>query len=268
MFSNQTPNYGLPQYEQNDTLNVLSDLNGAMETIDSTMKTNELAAASAQSKADGADTKANNNAAAITDLQTAQGADRTDINTLTGAINTINSLIGNGEPTTEDKTLIGAINELDGKVSQIEDADGTYTIKSFNTRAALSGISGASTFADLSTAILDKIHELTENMAANERLVIEMLLVTGAGSLKAAEVYHYLPGVARPNGITFERNACGSTQMVLYAWQASETAPRWQWARITLTDGALTAGNWEASETLTSHGISAASLQYSIYQQI
>lgn len=112
MFSNQTPNYGLPQYEQNDTLNVLSDFNGAMETIDSTMKTNELAAASAQSKADGADTKANNNATAIGDLQTAQGADRTDINTLTGAVNTINSLIGNGTPTTTDKTLIGAINEL------------------------------------------------------------------------------------------------------------------------------------------------------------
>lgn len=112
MFSNQTPNYGLPQYKQNDTLNVLSDFNGAMETIDSTMKTNELAAASAQSKADGADTKANNNATAIGDLQTAQGADRTDINTLTGAVNTINSLIGNGEPTTTDKTLIGAINEL------------------------------------------------------------------------------------------------------------------------------------------------------------
>lgn len=113
MFSNQTPNYGLPQYEQNDTLNVLTDFNGAMEAIDSTMKTNELAAASAQSKADGADTKANNNATAIGDLQTAQGADRTDINTLTGAVNTINSLIGNGEPTTTDKTIIGAINELD-----------------------------------------------------------------------------------------------------------------------------------------------------------
>ena len=47
----------------------------------------------------------------------------------TGSINTINSLIGNGEPTTEDKTIIGAINEIYAEIgggTGVAAADVTY----------------------------------------------------------------------------------------------------------------------------------------------
>lgn len=184
MFSNQTPNYGLPQYEQNDTLNVLSDFNGAMETIDSTMKTNELAAASAQSKADGADTKANNNATAIGDLQTAQGADRTDINTLTGAVNTINSLIGNGEPTTTDKTLIGAINEINSDVSAIDTKLTNHGVLINSSNIATVTADGVKTMATLLGEL--KAAFDAEIALHSDRLYIPTtLFITGYGVLDA-----------------------------------------------------------------------------------
>lgn len=186
MFSNQTPNYGLPQYAQNDTLNVLTDLNGAMETIDSTMKTNELAAASAQSKADGADTKANNNATAITDLQTAHGADRTDINTLTGAVNTINSLIGNGEPTTTDKTLIGAINELVTKLTAKEAFIGVY-----HKDVTADGIK---TYSQLITDLVNLINADIAAMPVDEKLMNTTFEVFGIGFFQNSDANYFTTG--------------------------------------------------------------------------
>lgn len=73
----------------------------------------------AQATADGAQTTAGTATADIATINASLSTITSNITSLTttvngntGSINTINSLIGNGQPTTEDKTLIGAINEI------------------------------------------------------------------------------------------------------------------------------------------------------------
>lgn len=114
--TNKTTNYELSQFLGSDKPAWLVDYNGDMQKIDTQMKANAEAAAAAQTKANTADGKADANATAIQTLDgEINGASglASDVATLAGGLNTVTSLIGNGEPTTTDKTLIGAINELD-----------------------------------------------------------------------------------------------------------------------------------------------------------
>lgn len=116
---NRTVNYDLCQYEADDKTSYLVNYNNDMLKIDTAIKGVDDAADAAQAKADTADGKADNNAQSISTLNTqingAQGL-AADVSALEGSVNTINSLIGNGEPTTQDKTIIGAINELAAEI--------------------------------------------------------------------------------------------------------------------------------------------------------
>lgn len=110
--TNSTPNYELPVFLATDKPAWLTDWNGAMNAIDTAIHT-------AQSTADGAQTTAGTAVADIATINASLSTITSNITSLTttvngntGSINTINSLIGNGQPTTEDKTIIGAINEI------------------------------------------------------------------------------------------------------------------------------------------------------------
>lgn len=124
--TNSTLNYELPQFIATDKPAWLVDFNGAMSTIDTAIK-------EAKTAGDNAQTTANTNAANITTLDgtvtsqgTAIGVLTSDVAGNTGSINTINSLIGNGQPTTTDKTIIGAINEINAKVGDVEADDVSF----------------------------------------------------------------------------------------------------------------------------------------------
>ena len=110
--TNHTANYELSQYIGSDEPKYLTDYNGDMSKIDTAIK-------GVDTKAETANTGVATNASAISALDTAVGSLQTQVATVagvangnTGSINTINSLLGNGQPTTEDKTIIGAINEI------------------------------------------------------------------------------------------------------------------------------------------------------------
>lgn len=110
--TNKTTNLELSQFIGSDKPTWLVDYNGDMSKIDSGVGT-------VKAQADATDLTVAAHGTAITNLQTTTGEQgtaltglRTDVDGNTGSINTINSLIGNGTPTTTDKTLIGAINEL------------------------------------------------------------------------------------------------------------------------------------------------------------
>lgn len=110
--TNKTTNLELSQFIGSDKPTWLVDYNGDMSKIDSGVGT-------VKAQADATDLTVAAHGTAITNLQTTtseQGTAltglRTDVDGNTGSINTINSLIGNGTPTTTDKTIIGAINEL------------------------------------------------------------------------------------------------------------------------------------------------------------
>ena len=110
--TNATANYELPVFLATDKPAWLTDWNGAMNAIDTAIHT-------AQATADGAQTTASTATADIATINSSLTTITSNIQSLTttvngntGSINTINSLIGNGQPTTEDKTIIGAINEI------------------------------------------------------------------------------------------------------------------------------------------------------------
>lgn len=122
--TNKTTNYELSQFIGSDKPAWLVDYNGDMSKIDAQMKVNADAASSAASQASSASSAASSAADGVSALNTQiNGASglAADVVTAQGNINTINSLIGSGEPTTTNKTLIGAINELDAKDGALSD---------------------------------------------------------------------------------------------------------------------------------------------------
>lgn len=116
--TNSTPIINLPLFIGTDKPAWLVDWNGAMNIID----TNISALQSAESGTAASLAALSQSVQALsgtvdqhtTALQTATQA----IAGNTGSINTINSLIGNGQPTTTDKTIIGAINEINAKIPE------------------------------------------------------------------------------------------------------------------------------------------------------
>lgn len=118
--TNTTTYYNLSQFVGTDKPAWLQDYNGDMLKIDTGINAAKVAADAAALDASAAQLDAttalgditNTINPAITSLQTTVGNQG-------GAINTINSLIGNGTPTTTDQTIIGAINEINAEVGTI-----------------------------------------------------------------------------------------------------------------------------------------------------
>ena len=119
-FTNQTAHYGLPQWVGDDKPTFLVDMNGAYADIDTAIYEAKQEGLQGQADASTVDGKVTAVTGRVETLESDNLTNKQAINSLEttvagqgGSINTINSLIGNGEPTTSDKTLIGAINELD-----------------------------------------------------------------------------------------------------------------------------------------------------------
>lgn len=114
--TNKTATIELSQYIGTDKPTYLVDYNGDMLKIDNAIAADRDGITSAQSTADTAEGKADANTSAIATLDEEINGAATGVvkrvTDLEGDVNTIESLIGNGTPTTTDKTIIGAINEL------------------------------------------------------------------------------------------------------------------------------------------------------------
>ncbi len=116
--TNSTPIINLPLFIGTDKPAWLTDWNGAMNIIDT-------AIANLQTAESGTATSLASLAQSVEALSGTVSQHTTAIQTVTeattgntGSINTINSLIGNGQPTTTDKTIIGAINEINAKIPE------------------------------------------------------------------------------------------------------------------------------------------------------
>ena len=110
--TNSTLHYQLSQFISTDKPAWLQDYNGDMQKIDTGINGALTAAESAQNSADSASSGVSSLGDAVSALTTTVSGHTSDITDLTGDVNTIESLIGNGTPTTTDHTIIGAINEL------------------------------------------------------------------------------------------------------------------------------------------------------------
>lgn len=173
--TNHTLNYGLSQFLGTDKPAWLVDYNGDMALIDAGMKENadniSTATSQAGSASDKADTALQNVQTLNTQINGESGINA-DLIALEGNVSTINSLIGNGTPTTTDKTIIGAINEINAKVpDQIEADDVSYD----NT---LSGLSASN--------VQSAIDELAQGTGAGAVLVTGTL-VAGQTSITLSD---------------------------------------------------------------------------------
>lgn len=118
--TNKTVTIELSQYVGTDKPTYLTDYNGDMLKIDNAIAADRDSIATAQNTADGAVSAIGTLEGTVGDLNTEINTEGTGlaarVTSAEGSINTITSLIGNGEPTTQDKTLIGAINELAAEI--------------------------------------------------------------------------------------------------------------------------------------------------------
>ena len=162
--TNTTTHYNLSQFVSTDKPAWLQDYNGDMAKIDAAKVTADTAQTTANA-ASGAATQNTNDIAALSTDVTGQGA---NITALQLAVNTINSLIGNGTPTTTDQTIIGAINELhadilNGGLKTVETVvANAYTSFSSALQHIHTAFSGLTT-AEKATAIL-KIGDIIMNI--------------------------------------------------------------------------------------------------------
>ena len=145
--TNHTTNYELPVFIGTDKPAWLVDWNGAMNAIDTAIK-------QAETKADQAGTDVGSIQSdiiiinsSLNTLNNAVSQLRIDTNANTGAINTIQELIGNGTPTTTDHTLIGAINEINAKVYD-------FDLTAHNDITVTSAITGVSVDAKTDMKVL------------------------------------------------------------------------------------------------------------------
>lgn len=131
-YTNKTTHYELPQYVATDKPKYLTDFNETMVAIDTQMYANAQAASAADGKADAAQSTADGAVSSIGTLNIQINGDPEDP-TDTGLngevadnssdIDTIQSLLGDGHPTTSNQTVIGAINGLEGTIAPREDGD-------------------------------------------------------------------------------------------------------------------------------------------------
>lgn len=142
-YTNTTAHYELPQYVADDKPTYLNDFNNTMEKIDTAMYNNSQAGSEAAAAATAAQNTANANAETISTLTETVNTNNTtategiaavkaqaDANE--GSINTINSLIGKGAPTTQEKTIIGAINEIAAEIPTSATIDSALSTESEN----------------------------------------------------------------------------------------------------------------------------------------
>lgn len=121
--TNHTTYYELSQFIGTDKPAWLQDYNGDMTKIDAGIKEAKNAADDADTAASNAQGDATDALNAIETINTTLGTIEDTLGTATGNISTINSLIGNGTPTTSDQTIIGAINGIEGAIAPREDGD-------------------------------------------------------------------------------------------------------------------------------------------------
>lgn len=133
--TNATTNYALPIFIGTDKPAWLVDWNSAMTAIDAAIKGVDTDVQGAIVDISGLSSTVASHTSTLSTISGQITVITTNLNTATGNINTINSLIGNGTPTTTDQTLIGAINELhanQGDLSQLQTTDKSSLVAAIN----------------------------------------------------------------------------------------------------------------------------------------
>ena len=164
--TNKTATIELSQYISTDKPTYLTDYNGDMLKIDNAITSDREGINTAQNKANTADGKADANKTSIDTLNAQINGDPTipsdtgiagRVADIGGDVDTIESLIGTGSPTTSNQTIIGAINGLEGAIAPREDgadlansyAEGEQFARGGSVYTALTSLTAGTAFASL-----------------------------------------------------------------------------------------------------------------------
>lgn len=191
--TNATTNYSLPLFIGTDKPAWLVDWNGAMTDIDAQMKVNATAILANETAISGLSTTVSAHTTSISTISGQITTLTTGLNTAQGNINTINSLIGNGTPTTTDQTLIGAINELhanQGSLDSLATTDKSSLVAAINEIVggsgggiAASAVSYVNTTSGLTaTDVQAAIDELATSAANADKFGTQVNITTYTGT--------------------------------------------------------------------------------------
>ena len=178
--TNATTNYALPIFIGTDKPAWLVDWNSAMTDIDAAIKGVDTDVQGAITSISGLSSTVASHTSSISTITGQITVITTNLNNATGNINTINSLIGNGTPTTTDQTLIGAINELHANQGDLAD----LTTPAVSLVAAINAISGGGAVAASAVSYDNNVSGLT---ATNVQAAIDEL-AQGSGAPAASAV--------------------------------------------------------------------------------
>lgn len=218
--TNSTPTISLPLFIGTDKPAWLTDWNGAMNTIDgaiATLQTAEGGTATAlASLSQSVEALSGTVSQHTTSLQTITTA----VAGNTGSINTINSLIGNGQPTTEDKTIIGAINEIYAEIGGGDGMDASEVAYS-NTSSGLTADDVQEAIDELAAAIPSAaaVEVKTGTLTAGQTSVVLTFTNQTIGASTLVDVYTGEYGVNPDSVVT-----TASTVTLTFAAQASDLA--------------------------------------------
>ena len=218
--TNATPTISLPLFIGTDKPAWLTDWNGAMNTIDSSIATLQTAeggtATALASLSQSVEALSGTVSQHTTSLQTISTA----VAGNTGSINTINSLIGNGQPTTEDKTIIGAINEIYADIgggTGVAAADVTYD----NTSSGMTADDVQEAIDELAAAIPSgaAVEVQSGTLTAGQTSVVLTFASQTIGASTLIDVYTGEYGVNPASVVT-----TASTVTLTFTAQASDLA--------------------------------------------
>lgn len=219
----RTTNYDLCQYQGSDKTSYLVNYNEDMLKIDTAIKAAKDAADLAQTTANGADGKADSVAGDVSTLNTqinGPSGIAADLVTAQGNINTINSLIGSGEPTTQDKTIIGAINELAGEMPSPVTSLAASAITYDNTTSGLTADDVQEALDEIVAAIpsAGAVELQSGTLTAGQTSVVLTFAEQTIGATSLVDVYV-------EGGLNYDSIATTSTTVTLtFEAQASDVA--------------------------------------------
>lgn len=218
--TNATPTISLPLFIGTDKPAWLTDWNGAMNIIDSAIATLQTAEGGTATALASLSQSVEALSGTVSQHTTALQTISTAVAGNTGSINTINSLIGNGQPTTEDKTIIGAINEI---YSEIGGGDGVDAdeVNYDNTDSGLAATNVQGAIDELAAAIPSgaAVEVQSGTLTAGQTSVVLTFASQTIGASTLIDVYTGEYGVNPASVVT-----TASTVTLTFTAQASDLA--------------------------------------------
>lgn len=253
--TNFTPNYNLPQFIGTDKPAWLTDVNGAMSTIDTAIKNAADDASNAVSVAGSAAstaTAASNSANALdTQINTPSTGLAAQVTANGTAITNITTTIGNTPLTTVAQTLTGAIEEVKGMVG-----NQSGTLKLITTGELKETYNGLKTIGQALNTIYASLANVFSALNANQSIRIT------SGTAKANEMAARTPGTiglltAIPSQIDFSGVSVGND---LELWTAMFSANSFCYSAT----NSLTQTNRSAETPASSYAV----ITYEVYETI